>query len=332
MKKLLLIFSFFGLDIVYAQKTSTDLYQHWVKDDLIRKDSSRILDMDLLDSEFDMNIYSKDSLRFKANGRASNYKYKYESSLLSFGSFVFGVQSLSDYKLCIFDALESDPSKSLMIIMVPKKLKDLGLNPEKYKAKNGEWVYKRIPQLLEPTFMDKNMNPLDFVFEKFGFPEYRKGGFVVRFIVNSSGELGGVKVLASTNDKYNENLVKAVKKTKGKWLPATYQGEKINVELTYDYNLGYEERKINSQVDSIAYSTAYYNSGMEMFNAGSYKMAERYFKKAMEFNPFNISAYYQHAAASVALRNYDEACKDYQQLIFLDQKKAKKLMEKVCKK
>jgi TonB family protein len=172
---------------------------------------------------------------------------------------------------------------------------------------------------------------MDYVFEKFEFPEYRKGGFVVRFVVSHTGELSGVKVIASSNEKYDTKLVSAVQKTKNKWKPATYMGKKVNVELTYDYNLGFSERTNTSQVDSTAYSTAYYKSGVEMFNAGSYKMAERYLKKSTEYNPFNVSAYFQHAATCIILRDYKSACRDYDQLIFLDQKKAIKLKETYCK-
>jgi Gram-negative bacterial TonB protein C-terminal/Tetratricopeptide repeat len=331
-KKHLFFISFLFISIASsAQNDEKYVYNSWIKSEILRSDSSRILDPTILNNNMEIVFKNNDSLLFKIKSRSAFYKYSIVGNSMIFGSYAFEVIEYSDTKLTLVDRSEPDRSKALMLKFIPKRLNDLTFSPEYYKAKNGENVYKSIPGLLEPIFLNANLSPIDFVFEKFGFPEYKKGGFVVRFIVNKDGQIKGTKLIASSNERYNDKLIQAVSKTKGKWLPGTFQGEKVNIEIEYNYNLGFEDRQLTSVVDSIAYAETYYTTGNDFFQTGSYRQAEKYYQKAIDFNPLHINAYYQHAATSIALRKKDEACKDYQQLIYLDQKKAKRLSDKYCK-
>jgi tetratricopeptide (TPR) repeat protein len=332
-RSIIQLFLFAFLFVSFSSTAQIDekyLVNSWIKTDILRSDSSRILDPNILANNMELIIKNEDSLLFKVKSRSYYYRYTILGRTLTFGTFAFKIIELSETKLTLIDGSEPDPSKALMLKFIPKKLSDLTFSPEYYKAKNGENVYRSIPGLLEPIFINENMSPIDYVFEKFGFPEYKKGGFVVRFIVNKNGQIKGTKLVASSNERYNEKLIQAINKTKGKWIPGTFQGEKVNIEVEYNYNLGFEDRQITSVVDSIAYAETYYSTGNDFFQTGSYKQAEKYYNKALEFNPMHINAYYQHAATSIVLRKKDEACKDYQQLIYLDQKKAKKLSDKYC--
>jgi Gram-negative bacterial TonB protein C-terminal/Tetratricopeptide repeat len=330
-KHLILIALVFITFAASAQIDKQFLVNSWIKSDILRSDSSRILDPAILNNNMEIVFKNNDSLLYKVNSRSTNYKYSTVGSALVFGNYAFKIIELSETKFTLVDGSEPDPSKALMLKFIPKKLFDLTFSPEYYKAKNGEKVYKSIPGHLEPDFIDVNMSPIDYVFEKFGFPEYKKGGFVVRFIVNKNGQIKGTKIIASSNERYNDKLIQAVNRTKGKWQPGTFLGDKVNIEVEYNYNLGFEDRQLTSVVDSIAYAETYYTTGNDFFQSGSYKQAEKYYQKALDFNPLHINAYYQHAATSIALRKKDEACKDYQQLIYLDQKKAKRLSDKYCK-
>jgi tetratricopeptide (TPR) repeat protein len=313
-----------------AQIDKQHFQNNWIKTETLRADSSRIFDPTLTGSAISLRVLNGDSLQFSISNRMQNYKYTFLNSVLVFGMFTFKIQELSAQKLVLIENTETDVSKAIMLVFMPKNLFDLTYTPEYYLAKNKEIVYKALPGKLEPLFRDKNMSAVDYVFERFGFPEYKKGGFVVRFVINQKGELKGAKIVATSNERYNEKLIQAVNKTKGKWLPATYQGKPINVEVEFNFNLGFEDRQISSIVDSTAYSQNYYNTGNEFFQSGSHKQAEKYYQKAIDYDPLNINAYYQHAAVSIALRKKDQACKDFQQLIFLDQKKAIKLQQKYC--
>ena len=332
MKQLLILLLLISVSQSFGQRNfSKDILNDWKKSDIRSKDGSKLYDKTFLNASFDLKVFSKDSLSLFANGRRNNYNYIVKDSIFSFNRMTFKIRSLTDTELVIDQADYSDESQALSIKFIPKKLFDLTYSPISYLSKNGERVYQQETGKLEPYFMDKNMAVMDYIFEKFGFPEYRKGGFVVRFVVTKTGDLKGVAVVASSNDKYNDKLVAAVYKTKGKWQPAEYLGEKVNVEVEYDYNLTTSDREVNSVVDSLEYSKNYYDYGNDFFERGAYKQAETYYQKAINFNALNINAYYQHAACLILLRRKDDACKDYQQLVFLEQKKAKVLQDKYCK-
>ncbi len=316
----------------FAQNTfSNKLMENWKKTEIRSKDGSKLYDQTYLNSTFDIDVFSKDSLRLFTSGRRFNYPYTFKDSILIFNKITFKVKSISETELILDQADFTDETQALSLRFMPKKLFDLTYTPSSYLSKSGERVYQQVNGKLEPYFIDKNMAVMDYIFEKFGFPEYRKGGFVVRFVVTKTGAVKGITVVASTNDKYNDKLISAVNKTKGKWQPAEYMGEKVNVEVEYDYNLSYSERETTSIVDSLEYSKMYYDYGNDFFERAAYKQAETYYQKSINYNPLNINSYYQHAACLILLRRKDEACKDYQQLVFLEQKKAKILQDKYCK-
>ena len=141
-----------------------------------------------------------------------------------------------------------------------------------------------------------------------------------------------MRVVASSNDRYNDKLVNAVLKTKGMWKPAEFKGEKVTTEVEYDYNLGYDNERIHtSEVDSLEYSKMYLDYGLQFIAKGSYRNASSYLKKAIDLNPLNVEAYFKHAEVSFALRRKDEGCESLSYLLLLEQKKAEPLYEKYCK-
>lgn len=322
---LFITFSSFGQAALKKQ-----LIKNWKKTDITAIDGSPYYDDETLNLDFDLQFFATDSVYLFNNSRLTPLRYRLTAdSLLIFSGLRLKITEISDIRL-VLESLESEGFDFRMTYM-PKNLFDLTYTPEAYRAKNGEVVFTAIHGKLEPQFMHKTMSPVDYIFENFGFPEYRKGGFVVRFIVTATGELTGVRVIASSNDRYNENLVKAVLKTKGMWKPAEFKGEKVTTEVEYDFNLGYHDRTLTSEVDSLEYSKMYLGYGLQFISTGSYRNASTYLKKAIDFNPLNVEAYFKHAEVSFALRRKEEGCESLSYLLLLEQKKAEPLYEKYCK-
>lgn len=306
------------------------LIQNWKKTDITAVDGSPYYDPETVNLDFDLNFFSSDSVYLFNNSRVAVLPYRLSAdSLLSLSGLRLKIKEISDIKL-VLEALEGE-GFDFRITFMPKRLFDLTYTPEAYRAKNGQVVFNTIHGKLEPLFMHKTLSPVDYIFEQFGFPEYRKAGFVVRFVVTATGDVTGVRVVASSNDRFNDNLVKAVLKTKGMWMPAEFKGEKVATEVEYDYNLGYHDRDLSSsEVDSLEYSKMYFDYGMNYIGTGAYRNAATYFKKAIELNPLNVDAYFKHAEVSFALRRKDEGCESLSFLLLLEQKKAEPLYEKYC--
>lgn len=306
------------------------LIKNWKKTDITAIDGSPYYDEETVNLDFDLHFFSTDSVYLFNNSRLTPLRYRLSAdSMLVLSGLRLKVAEISDIKL-VLESLESE-GFDFRITYTPKKLFDLTYTPEAYRAKNGEIVFTAIHGKLEPQFVHKTMSPVDFIFEEFGFPEYRKGGFVVRFVVTATGDVTGVRVIASSNDRYNEKLVRAVLKTRGMWKPAEFKGENVTTEVEYDYNLGYGDRSLTSEVDSVAYSKMYLDYGLQFISTGAYRNAASYLKKAIDFNPLNVDAYFKHAEVSFALRRKEEGCESLSYLLLLEQKKAEPLYEKHCK-
>lgn len=314
----------------FSQKINESLLiKNWEKVDIKRPDGSKIFDESLINVNFDLNFMSKDSVRVNFGGRAQDFHFMVKDSVLSFNDMKFKIEVLEDISLVLLLQNEYEPSQSYKFIYIPKKLNDLTFTPRSYVSKSGEIVYDYVPNRLEPYFMSKKLLAMEYIFENFQFPDFRKGGFVVRFVVTEKGDVKGVRIVASSNDKFNNKLIMAVKKTQGKWKPAEYLGERVSVNMEYDFNLDFTNAEVSSG-DSLEFSKMNYEYATEFFQRGAYMQAEKYYSKALKYNVLNIDAYYQRAATYILLRKKDEACQDYQQLIFLDQKKAKILHDKYC--
>lgn len=307
------------------------LIQNWKKTDITAIDGSPYYDEETVNLDFDLHFFSTDSVYLFNNSRLTPLRYRLSAdSMLVLSGLRLKITEISDIRL-VLESLESE-GFDFKLSYTPKKLFDLTYTPEAYRAKNGEVVFNAIHGKLEPQFVHKTMSPVDYIFEQFGFPEYRKGGFVVRFVVTAKGEVTGVRVVASSNDRYNDKLVNAVLKTKGMWKPAEFKGEKVTTEVEYDYNLGYDNERIHtSEVDSLEYSKMYLDYGLQFIAKGSYRNASSYLKKAIDLNPLNVEAYFKHAEVSFALRRKDEGCESLSYLLLLEQKKAEPLYEKYCK-
>ncbi|WP_367915236.1 energy transducer TonB [Leadbetterella sp. DM7] len=321
----LITFSSFGQGNLRQQ-----LIKNWKKTDISAIDGSPYYDDETANLDFDLNFFSSDSVYLFNNSRLTPLRYRLTAdSLLVLSGLRLKIREISDIRLVV-ESLESE-GFDFKMTYTPKPLFDLTYTPEAYRAKNGEVVFTAIHGKLEPQFVHKTMSPVDYIFEQFGFPEYRKGGFVVRFVVTAKGELTGIRVVASSNDRFNDKLVNAVLKTKGMWKPAEFKGEKVATEVEYDYNLGYNDRNLTSEVDSVSYSKMYLDYGLQFISTGAYRNAATYLKKAIDFNPLNVEAYFKHAEVSFALRRKDEGCESLSYLLLLEQKKAEPLYEKHCK-
>lgn len=326
----LFLLNVFCFSVFSQEKPPKLLLNYWKKTEITAPDGSKIYLMGNEDKSFDLKILDDDSLLLFKENRVTKYKYFYNDSVLIFKDFRFKVLKLYDIGLELQFIRVKDPTMAFVIHFEPKKLYDLTYTPGSYTAQNGEPVYKVVYGKLEPVFKDSVESPIDFILKRFAFPEFKKGGFVTSFVVTKSGEVRAAKVIASSKNRYNTKLVKAVNSTHGKWQPAEFRGEKVNVAVEFDFNLGYIDSG-EKKVDSVLYSLEFLRRARNANLLGHYSVSLSCAKSAIDYNPFNVEAYYLHAEASLTLRNKRAACNDYYKLILLGQKKAEALYEKHCK-
>lgn len=56
-------------------------------------------------------------------------------------------------------------------------------------------------------------------------------GFDFSYVVQKDGTIGDIKINASTNPKLDKRLIQLLRRSSGKWIPATYKGKPISVRI-----------------------------------------------------------------------------------------------------
>lgn len=323
---------FISANTIYAQKQVIENLQgEWIKEKIALKDGSPIYQDELNNASFGLD-FRGDSLITFFNNIYSLHAYDVKDSIISYNSVLYKIVRLEKPILEISQIIKSENSEPLLIKMVYKPTLDISFPADYFVAKNGEKVYINQPNILEPKFLNSKSSAMDYIYSYFNYPEYKKGGFVVRFVISKTGKMEGLRIEASSNNKYDQRLINAVKKTEDKWLPAQYQGQKVNCEVQLNFDLGWSKSPTMDNPAEVNKRAAieYFDYGQYYFDEKNYKNAVYYLTKAIEKDPYQVNAYYMRASSNILLKNKKAACDDFQTLISLGQKKAEEYADKYC--
>jgi hypothetical protein len=306
-----------------------DLQGEWVKNKISLKDGSPIYDESINNSSFGLEFYG-DGLIVSVGDKSSITTYTLLNNTLTYRGNHFVIERF-DKPILVLKQTETDASiEPIQIEMHFKPTVDLSLVPAYYYAKNEEKVYISQIGIVEPKYLNPAMSSMDYIFQNFRFPVMKKGGFVARFVITKNGTLEGIRIVASSNSKYDDRLVSAIKKTKGKWRAANFQGVPVNCELEYNFDLGYTTPKMDLTEDKKMVAQEYESNAKYYFDVKNYKSVIYYCTKAIENDPYLIDSYYLRAASNVFRKDINGACGDYLQLKNLGQVKATDLYAKYC--
>lgn len=343
MKKTLLFFSTIFSCLIGETHAQTDfkskILGEWVKLDIRMRDSSKIYNESVIQSDVRYTFQPNDSARVVYNNQTSKIPYEIQDSLLTINkTLTYRISKLTDELLILDDAL-SDDNTAIKIIMQPARLYNIGFIPKFYISKGNDTVYAARRNYLEPYFLDAEASAMDYISERFTFPDYKAGEFRTRFVVTKEGKVRAIEILNSTHPKYDEDLKKAIKKTDGKWYPATWEGKPVNIEMEIGFDLGWSEKqrlrndpKTPTKEQNLGLSAYYLTEGNTNFDTKAYKRAIQMYNLSIENNHLNVDAYYMRAASYIAIKQTEKACEDLRQLKYLEQKRGEKLYLKYCQK
>lgn len=317
---------------LFAQRlTPEDIRGEWFKEDISLADGSTLYNPEIVESQFTLDFISDDSLLATYNGKSVYHRFTLEDSVIKYAGINLKIVRFEKPILEVEEVRVQDGYKPLQYKFLYKPTFDLSFVPGQYPAKNGELVYTRIPGLLEPKFINPRFTAMDFIYKEFRFPEYKKGGFVLRFVITKDGVLKGGRLMASSHPKYDQKLIQALMKTKGDWVPAKFNGENVNCEVEFNFDLGWTTSSADNSEQNKRYEAEQNKEYADYyFDTKSYKSAIYYYTQTLENNPYNIDAYYKRAACFVFRKDINSACADYESLTVLNQVKAKELFEKYC--
>ncbi len=93
-----------------------------------------------------------------------------------------------------------------------------------YEIVNSDTIYVNTPGI-EPIYPNGHNEFMRSI--QNGFTQ--TVGFNFSYVVQKDGTIGDVTINASTNPKLDKRFIQLVKKSSGKWIPATYKGKSVNV-------------------------------------------------------------------------------------------------------
>ena len=136
---------------------------------------------------------------------------------------VFVIEHYTDKALTLVDA---EGPRPIRYCLIPT---DSFQTTRKYVSEvvNGDSVYTVAPGI-EPMY-PKGQNEFMSSITS-GFSQ-QTVAFNFTYIVQRDGTIGEVAIQVSSNPKLDKRLVQMVKKSSGKWIPATYHGKPINVRM-----------------------------------------------------------------------------------------------------
>ncbi len=315
----------------------------WIKTDIRLRDNSKIYNEQILRLPLRYRFLNEDSVLITSKGASQKFFYRMSNNLISIPKTdgKLRISSLDDKKMVIIEDMKDTTAAQFRIEFAKSDYYNIGYTPQSYLTQGNDTVYIAQQNYLEPIFLDDFRNPMDFISEKFNFPEWRTAEFTVRFIITKNGEVKGIKV-EGTADKYNDNLINAVKKTRGKWLPAIWEGKPVNAEMKLYFDFGYSEQQAlkNKSKPTTLDTLAMYKSQSKFFlDEGNYYFqiknnlkALQSYSKSIAFDPYNINAYYGRVAVYSRANRIDKVCEELEQLKALEQTKAFELSKKYCEK
>lgn len=137
---------------------------------------------------------------------------------------VFVIEAYTDNALTLVDAEGDHPIRYFLI--PTDSFQVSGILKYPFEVVDTDTIYTNTPGI-EPIYPKGQNEFMDYIMR--GFTQ--QVGFNFSSVVQKDGTFGNVTVKASTNPKLNKRLVQLVKKSSGKWLPATYKGKPVNVRL-----------------------------------------------------------------------------------------------------
>jgi tetratricopeptide (TPR) repeat protein len=324
--------------------SKAQLMGDWVKTDIRLKDNSRIYDENIHDTQIRYHFISEDTLLITYQGIAQKYFYRFASNLIVIPKTDgrLRVEELDDRKMVISEQKKDSTRYQLRLTFVKVDIFNLGFTPQSYLTQGNDTVYVAQRNYLEPIFIDEFRNSMDYISEKFDFPEWKTGEFYARFIITKDAQVKAIKIEGKP-EKQKEDLIKAIRKTKGKWIAAKWEGKPVNAEIKMYFDYGEQEKLAfknktykKSQADSLAElkerSKFFLDEGNYYFTLKNYLKALQSYSKSIGLNPYNVDAYYGRIAVYSKSNRIDKVCEELEQLKALEQTKAFELSKQYCEK
>ena len=186
--------------------------------------------------------------------------------------------------------------------------------PQFYWNKEASKQLQGNHSLLIKSYLNQNME----------YPETAlrcniQGTEVVRFTVSSKGEVTNITVVNSISPEIDEETIRVLKTTSGKWIPGFRNGIPLEMskEIALFFQIGGNNASANKEIREKA--TIWFKKGSKSLvsqkNPGK---AAKYFDKALKCLPYEKNILYLRGMARLLMNDKDGAKQDFDRMSSLD--------------
>ncbi|MBC7890729.1 MAG: TonB family protein [Sphingobacteriaceae bacterium] len=183
------------------------------------------------------------------------------------------------------------------------------------------------------TFFDSYQNSYEFIEDAFrqqGKP--KRDRFRVSFMVSKTGKVENPTIVESTDPRYDEALLRAMRATSALWTPATANSRPARVQINYEFPYGLpEDRQLTLPEILQLKAKDLVQEALRNFQRKRYAEALTTFNQALALEPGNLSIRLNRAATYYQLGQLDNACAEWRYLSALGDKTAARYVRRYCK-
>lgn len=181
-----------------------------------------------------------------------------------------------------------------------------------------------------PEFKGGSKEFVNFINKNFSYPKQAKqnciGGNVnVRFVIDTSGNVASTEAINSIGFGCDEEALRLINMTSGKWKPGTQNGNPINTSYSTSILFKIEE-------DCIPIYESYLEKGKRLMEKENYGKAIVEFNKVIDILPYNPDALLKRGICKLNLSDTSGACEDWNKIPEILNGGAKEYLDKYCNK
>lgn len=340
----LIVLTIFTSNYSFSQYISNDIQGDWIKYKMEMKDGSRLYDRLDNDSSYIEFSFKHDTMEIISNPVftlvPTQFRFAIKNDIIKIDDTNgYKIEKLSNDTLIISENfnLTHDKLKRYFLLkdtQITKKIK-VSPNRKKYVANR---YYK---PSLKSEFKLSDIPELAF----------RLKGKIILHLKNTEAS-----VVIDSVEKYNKRLIgkisEELKRSYKEWnvkdfnqfdiveIPFFIVGERININKSKGYiqtvdfivpHYYYLSESYPTPINDIKISNEFYNNGLVAYKNSELDKSIGLFTQAFDKDKYNLEALYNKAAINYYLGNKEEACKDWNYLLELGQKRAEKELLQYCK-
>lgn len=333
-KEIWIIFLIF----ISIQTNAQNIFGNWIKTKVTYFDDTELKNTNSIKFQYLRYTFEKNNklfMSFAFDDKGTAYDFEKNVQIIdiknSFGYIVnsFQICKLSSDELIIVqkgnNGFTDNDCLKYYFVREKKYQNQLSvLNSDILLINKNDTVYKASEKIHAKFLGDKSFH--DFCSEN--IPEVKEvmstnNLFLATFIVRSSGLINSIQVIENINKKFEKQFLKALEKTKKRWLVGELNGNKVDVQMRISFKF------ISS--DKFLPKYNYSQKGKISMNNLDYTRALSYFDLALEKMPSDYESLYYKAICEMNLGNRNAACEDLEKVKTLGKMQVEELIVKNCK-